>query len=60
MVTRPDNSSRVVAQSFSRGSGRSLVRMHPADAATTANATSKFARRTNAGFADATCNVTTA
>ena len=37
----------------------SLVRMHPADAAASANAGSKFAHRDNAGFADATCNVTT-
>src|SRR3954454_5805561 len=33
--------------------------MHPADMATRPNAKSKFARRTNAGFADATCNLTT-
>src|SRR5882757_9131303 len=33
--------------------------MHPAEVATRINATSKFAHRTNRGFADATCNVVT-
>src|SRR5437868_957876 len=33
--------------------------MHPAEAAATANAISNCARRTNTGFAEATCNLTT-
>src|SRR3954447_10931729 len=38
----------------------SLVRMHPAEVAASMDAPSKFAQRTNRGFADATCNLVTA
>src|SRR5258707_11960279 len=37
----------------------SLVRMHPAEVAASMDAPSKFAQRTNRGFADATCNLVT-
>src|SRR3954454_3664276 len=38
----------------------SLVRMQPAEVAASMDAPSKFAQRTNRGFADATCNLVTA